>query len=79
MLKHIISNSLEKKFIEDTNAADNQSIIILFKNRPTIDNSGYISKCLSAYNLINKYLDVHWNAIDSLSHESKKSTLLCLS
>src|SRR5687767_9494664 len=55
---------------------EDKSILELFRDRPAIDNFGYMLKCLSTYDAFNKKPGGFWNANDTNARDEGQ---VCLS
>ena len=51
---HLLTDSIQRKYLDDSNKMEDKSIIDLFKDRKAIENFGYMLECLSTYDAFNK-------------------------
>ena len=51
---HLLTKVVQKRYMADGAMVEDKSIIDLFKDRPPIDNFGYMLECLSTYDAYNK-------------------------
>src|SRR5688572_20084250 len=58
MGRHLLSKVIQNRYKDDASIVEDQTFIDMFRDRPAIDNFGYMLECTSTYDASNKKREI---------------------